>query len=281
VRFGEPDLVHHALFDAVVKYETTTDTFASRVYCSAHPEGPRCAPHAGHAEPAAPAERTRCRTREQLREHPILKGNLDPLNFLHAMRGVPTYELTSLAAIEAARARHPGRFPVVFVGADHDSSDLFNTPVGERSGVALHAYAVYSMAHALPARHGWALVIDIVLGTVVGVGLHWSRGGRRAGQGPWERLWRAGLGVAIVGLAGALVLLGARGLMLWNMWINPGPLLGAIFVKTWLAHADTHHDTHHATAAAPSVGDRLVGVFYCALLVAVLVETARIISHSH
>jgi len=282
VKFGEPDLVHHGLFDAVVKYERRPDSFAHQIHCSAFPEGDACvesSPHAG-------AER--CRTREQLRTQPIARKKLDPLNFLHAVRGVPTYELANRDSVEAARAYHRGDFRVVFVGGDYDSSDLFNTPVGEKSGVALHAYSAYSIHHRLPSQHGWALVIDVALGTLAGVFLLKSWGEGYAQGGPFERLWRACLSLGILGLAWALILLVARGLMLQDMWINPGPMLVAMFVKTWHSSVKgaehEHLDTSHAPARTPGIRDRVVGVLYCAVFIGVLGWTVfilRELSRSH
>jgi hypothetical protein len=276
VVFGDADLVHYALFDTVVKYEAKPGSFARGAYCSVPEWASDCAneSHAGGARDtaAAPAEGERCETREQLKQRPLNRADLRPINFRDASVDVRLCPLKSFESLKQCARIHGKAFRVVFIGADYDESDIFDSPVGQTPGVTLHAYATHSMlkTHRLPERFWLAALFDVVIGTLAGVVLRYTWG-PFVRFGPAKRLVRSTLSFAFLGSAWVGIWFATSTALALGGWINPGPMIGGLFVKTW--HASVSEDRPPQT---PRGWNRDVRILYCVVWVAV-VEAAMIL----
>jgi hypothetical protein len=231
VVFGESDLIHNRLFDVIVKYEDPPLSSPWRSFArQAHDvEAAR-----RRSTTLTAAELRTCDTREQVRTREVRRADLHPLNFHAAARSVRTCELRTTESLAQCFSYYGRGFPVVFVGADDGSGDLFHTPIGPKPGVVLHAYSTFSMTHPLRTFHVLALVIDALIGTFTGLLLHRSWG-TYAEYGPAERLRRAVWSLLIVVGASGVPLVTARILMAWGLWINPGPMLVGLYFDSWHA----------------------------------------------
>src|SRR5262249_10276206 len=120
-------------------------------------------------------EQFRCRTAEDAKEdrEPDAR-ELQPINFLGAIENVRVCPLESIDDVEELCARFLGwggsagaehsRFDAVVVGAGYDQRDIFLTPLGQRSGAALHAYIGYSISAPLSTNRGRAFLWDLAIG---------------------------------------------------------------------------------------------------------------------
>lgn len=270
VAFGAPDLVMLGSFSAILKYETgRPESLAALAYCKglAGPERPA----ACGAAPSAHAAES-CETFADLKSRPVRKASLQTLNFPGADKGVSRCALERPESIRACAAIYRGRrFPVVFLGADYDWGDHFNTPMGVKPGVTLHAYSAYSMKKPLTAGHHWDFLVDVVVGVAAGIFFHWSWG-HFSLYGMAKRLRRA-----LLSLGGLVVSFGS---VVWavpwlfGLWTNPGLTLAGLFVKSW------HTSVHQAGVAerrTPRAADRRVAWVYCAGWTAALVWALFII----
>jgi CHASE2 domain-containing sensor protein len=242
VAFGDSDLVHHRLFGIVVKFENVAPAFARQVYC-AHRPSRDC------SETCIPKGCAKCLTAEESRLREVRREDLRPIHFLRAERLVRPFDLAGFGAVSAQAERHGRAVPVVFVGAAYDPSDVFMTPVGQKAGVLLHAYSAFSMdeTKGLKEKHGLAFLIDVVIGTVVGVALARTWGPRYASEGRAMRVRRALLSLLVVGgAASVLSLVFARSLMSLGVWLNPGPMLAAFFIHSWHTSATAHARTRRS-----------------------------------
>ena len=273
VTFGDHHLVHHGFFDTVVKYEENPRSFAHQALCTAQPQQPTCTKDGA---PTSAEHTPQCAT-------PPVEGRLHLLNFLHAAAGgVRICRLWRLASVEDCAAIHGTDFRIVFVGGNSDSGDRFITPMGPKSGVELHAHIAFSMmkGHGLAPRHLYALLLDTFLGTVAGIFLSLSWGKHYATDRPAVRLGRALVSFGVLVVAGVIPFLPARWFMLRGMWINPGPMLIGLFVKSWHASVigdESRHvgdDGRHRPAIQrrwQQRGDRTIGALYCVVWIGVVV----------
>lgn len=158
----------------------------------------------------------------------------------------------------------------VFVGATFEPNDAFLTAWGERSGVAIHAGIFASELHPIsPLSHRIAFLIDILLGTLAGALFHasWHRyavadrniaGGAANRLGPYlaARAWLIG-NFALLFLISLSCLVLAGFLFRFNLWVNPGPIILAIFFKNLLgSRASLKHTLHEAHDPGTDAGSR-------------------------
>jgi CHASE2 domain-containing sensor protein len=162
---------------------------------------------------------------------------------------------TVLSSVDDLKALPVLAGRTVFLGGEYEGRDRFLTAFGEQPGVVVHAAIQYSAAHPVVAKHGLAFALDVLLGTLCGYIFQWSwRLHNRAaaalehrprGAGRWARHARARLL-----LAGNLLLVAALVLALLqmsaaafrsNLWINPGPMIIGVFVKTLLGSRSGIH----------------------------------------
>jgi CHASE2 domain-containing sensor protein len=135
----------------------------------------------------------------------------------------------------------------VFIGANFNPSDSFLTAWGERPGVAIHAGIFVSALHPIaPLSHRIAFLLDIAIGVLAGVLFHftWHRyalAERTVQTAPGSplraygvaRLWLMGNFALLIGIVLAFLYL--SGLLFgYNIWVNPGPILIAVFFKNLL-----------------------------------------------
>lgn len=135
----------------------------------------------------------------------------------------------------------------VFIGANFNPGDDFLTAWGERPGVAIHAGIFVSERHPItPLSHGIAFVLDVAIGMLAGALFHFTwhryalaeRSIHETQGSPWRaygvtRLWLLG-NFALLGLVVLGFLFLAGRLFGYNIWLNPGPILIAVFFKNLL-----------------------------------------------
>ena len=177
--------------------------------------------------------------------------------------------LQAVADLEAIDKKLPLSGRTVFFGGGYGSHDEFATAFGTQNGVALHAAAYYSMLHGVSKPKDWAaFAIDILIGIAMGYLFHasWSRYNRAAALAPLEagapahwpsyfraRAWLMANFALMLGLVVLLAYLSGW-LLRSDLWVNPGPVIIGVFIKTILAsrahirHAqvDAEHSEAHA-----------------------------------
>lgn len=255
VVFTAADLVMLGSYSMVSKYERKRpESLATRAYCTALVDTKKKPDVCVAGSEALDA--VRCETFAQL-HRTVDKDELRMLNFPGARTGVLECRLVTPKPVRTCKEKYPDRkFRAVFVGADHDWGDQFNTPMGVKAGVTLHAYTAYSMKHPLTAGHHWDFLVDVVVGVLAGVFFHWSWGNFSL-YGLARRLRRALLSLAgLVAAFLAVVVLTP----LFAVWANPTLTLVGLFVKSW------HTSVHQASVAEQRrtrAADRSVAVVYC------------------
>lgn len=160
------------------------------------------------------------------------------------------------------------------LGADFDRSDSFRTPLGELSGVEVHAAIASDPAEGV--SHIWGFILDILLGMAFGWFVHhvWRHYfDQRLGLHPStyvdadKRAYLILLGLLLVWLLLALLILPSLSLMVLlsaSLWINPVPMLigmsidafvvGSVKVALELmqhSHPKSHLKSPHPAAHTP------------------------------
>jgi hypothetical protein len=203
VIFADADLLHHNILDTVVKYEPKPVSLALLALCGVRAWALSCENNRG--EGAATTSKPR------------------PLNFLGAAATIPLCPLKGLESLNQCGTIF-GHFHAVFIGADYDEADIFNTVLGKTPGVTLHTYAAYSMMHGLNENYRWANdLFELAVGTFIGWLLHraWGHFGH---YGVAERFVRTVASFAVLAASGLAILVAnaARVALSWEM-DQPGP----------------------------------------------------------
>lgn len=130
------------------------------------------------------------------------------------------------------------------LGADFDRSDSFRTPLGELSGVEVHAAIATDPAESV--SHGLSFVLDFLLGMAFGWFVHhvWRHYfDQRLGLHPStyvdaeQRAYLILVGLLLVWLLLALLILPAlslTALLKASLWINPVPMLIGMSVDAFI-----------------------------------------------
>jgi len=191
--------------------------------------------------------------------HPVLhfqQAHVQSLPFRPGFFARPEQVLMvdDLAQLKSYQAQLAGR--QVFVGSGYDSRDKFLTPYGQHKGTVLHAAVAYSLTLGVDHLRVWQdYLIDVVVGVLAAVLFHhaWLRWGRaqqslhQATASRWlkayllARGWYLGNLLLALALAGSLVYCSAVWAAPKGLWINPGPVVLGVFVKSWLASKQAIH----------------------------------------
>lgn len=175
---------------------------------------------------------------------------------------VDSIRLSQLTDIKAADLN--GR--TIVLGSGFNANDQFNTAFGKFEGAVLHAATIYSETYTTKSNHYLAAFLDLGIGVLAGFLFHWTWGfffhipshllrgnGKNWLAYTWQRGWLlisiASFGMVVVALAMASGALFRNG---W--WINPGPMILGLFVKSLIASRP------HAEQAPPrGIDDWLFG----------------------
>ncbi|KIF82481.1 hypothetical protein TSA66_19335 [Noviherbaspirillum autotrophicum] len=185
---------------------------------------------------------------------PLKSALLSPIN-LHQQAVEPEWSAAKGFAIPNLAGK------TVFLGGAWADSDQFFSALSEHPypGVFIHAAAFSTQLNpAINTSHGYALLADMVVGTILGFIFHgiWTKIGRAkpyllgASKGVRNQmfhtlLWR---GVLVIGWLPPILIIclffGASALLLkLNLWLNPGPLVFGMFIDAIMA-AKTSPDGH-------------------------------------
>lgn len=193
----------------------------------------------------------------------------------------------------------------VFLGGAYDNADRFQTVIAPEPlpGVVVHA-AAYNAARHNPDRitTAQALMVDILIGTLVGMLFHytWARyngagqqlervahgEGRKAGAYVVARLWLV-INFALVVLIVWSILGLSATLLDRHWWSNPAPVVVGIFVKSLLgsrshllaADAGHGHTSHHASAHGDHHAPQWLVLSDLALVALLLVVLINCLGH--
>jgi hypothetical protein len=135
----------------------------------------------------------------------------------------------------------------IFFGGQLDGRDTFVTPVGIRSGVAVHA----AIFHSIGQHGGWHIseaIMEILGGTILGTilarvwSLHadWSGDAIRASGIRGLATWGVTRGLAsaavlVTVFAFVTMLLISSKLLTWGVWISPAPLAVGVLIDSMAA----------------------------------------------
>ncbi len=201
-----------------------------------------------------------------LGHHPLVRHEHN-IAFQHISKRLAVPEIneaeTSIKPL-AEQLKRPGIEKVrwAILGADYDRSDSFRTPLGELSGVEVHAAIATDPAESV--SHFWGLLLDVSLGIGFGWFVHqvWQRYfNQKLGlsASPFvdadKRAYVLLIGLLAVWLLLALLVLPALslGALLWgSLWINPVPMLIGMSVDAFVlgSVAGALHLMHHSTHTA-------------------------------
>jgi CHASE2 domain-containing sensor protein len=184
-----------------------------------------------------------------------------------------TDTLQSFSDVDEIDKKLPFKDRTVFLGGGYGDRDAYPTAFGQQNGVSLHAAAYYSVLRGVNRIRDWgAFVIDILIGIAAGFLFHqtWDRYNHAAlgvAQGNANRsIWRAYFR-ARAWLAGNFLLVAALVIMLaylsgWllrsDLWVNPGPVIIGVFIKTILASRSTLGRGEYDLAAPHASHNNLV-----------------------
>jgi len=145
----------------------------------------------------------------------------------------------------------------VFLGSQFDSRDEFLTPFGPLKGTVVHAATFFSERRPTYAvTHGVAVLLDLIFGVIAGFlfGAVWKKTNAEAAVldagGASFRNWfvargwlMAAFGLLLLWLT--MLFYASAWLLTHDLWNNPGPMIGGVFVKTLLASRIGLRDSAH------------------------------------
>lgn len=129
---------------------------------------------------------------------------------------------------------------VVFLGGQYNNQDKFLTPIGALDGVAVHAYIVAS--DLKNASHWIAILLDIVVGSIIGVILAflWKKYDTESFNWIFDS-YKSVVFLAILSFVIALIFLSIYlmpVIMSSGIWLNPGPMILGMFIHAFLVRID-------------------------------------------
>lgn len=180
-------------------------------------------------------------------------------------KGIEIDKLDDISAIPSLSRQ------AVFLGAEYNEPDHFQTAFGLRAGTDIHAAVYYSEGKpTTPLEHWLALIIDIAFGILAGYLFTWlweranSAASKRVTNPTSMRYWLLARGWQFAACA---TLLAWLAILFWmsslllanNHWGNPGPLIIGVFAKTLIAsrHGLLGHSPANSSHS-PSLTQKIV-----------------------
>jgi hypothetical protein len=129
---------------------------------------------------------------------------------------------------------------VVFLGGQYNNQDKFLTPIGELDGVAVHAYILASDLEN--ASHSIAMLLDIVVGSIIGIILAflWKKYDTESFHWIFDS-YKSVVFLAILSFVLSLIYLSIYlmpVIMSSGIWLNPGPMILGMFIHAFLVRVD-------------------------------------------
>lgn len=157
----------------------------------------------------------------------------------------------------------------IFIGAIYGEEDRFRTPIGDRYGVELHAFAAYTQRHPVNESPRFGFIVDILIGFSIGLVFDFLWGWvvlHEANRRWFLRFLCVSAVFIVLGTALYFALKVTPKMLQWGTWMNPVIIILGLLVHSYsgiieeLGHgAANNHGVHTSTMGRPSLFARLVG----------------------